>query len=279
VKNPLLIYRGKSHMEKLLTEISGSNISEDRFLNNKNTSSPVINFELKKSQKPKTLTACVQYLSKINDIEQDLSGVCFGFDNIVLNDELSDKKVRYIATELASAIDNNSIEKIRQLKRTYGNDKEFLTAKNFLDKKCKEIWNAFDTKDSLLNIPKEAMKILGITNIPSLEFLLGNSLRYYEKDDSSSTAQIISSVLNNKNLPYTIIDIHKYMEELARREKCKYNLKTVTYLITRHNYDYNKLCELKIEKYIINKAFKSLSVINKIKYLIRSQNTRFRKKN
>lgn len=253
-------------MEKLLTEISGCNTSGTIFSDNENITSPVINFALKKSRKPKTLSDCVQYLSKINDIEQDLTGICFGFENVVLNDELSDKKVRFIAQKLASAIDSNSVDIVRQLKKEFYNDKEFLIAKKFLDKKCKGIWNVFDSKTKILDVPYEAMRVLGITNIPTLDFILGNSVRFYEKDGGSSTAEIINSVLNNKNMPYTILDIHKYLEELARKEKCRFNEKTVYYLITVQMYDSHKLEELKIEKSVINKVYRTMPFFEKVKY-------------
>lgn len=257
-------------MEKLLTEMLEYNISEDVFSNYGNTASPVIDFASKKSIKQKTLTACVQYLSKINDIEHDLTGVCVGFDNVVLNDELSDKKVRYIAQELAKAIDSNSVIKVKEIKKEFGNDKEFLVAKKFLDTKCKEVWNVFEAKNKVLKIPYEALKSLGITNQPTLEFLLGDSVRFYEKDEGSTTSDIISSVLKNINISYDIIDIHKFLKTVNEKEKCKYNFKTVIYLISEQNYDTVKLHELGVEKKTLDKAVKYLSMSNKIKYFLRS---------
>lgn len=114
-----------------------------------------------------TLTECVKYFSKINDIENNLSGVSFGFTNYSLNDEMSSQKVRKIALMLAKAIDENSVEKIKELKKQYGHEREFATAKKFLDKKCKEIWDVFEFKKIKLKIPHAAMKSLGITNQPT----------------------------------------------------------------------------------------------------------------
>lgn len=255
-------------MEKLLTEMLDYNISEDVFSNYGNTTSLVIDFASKKSRKQKTLTACVQYLCKINDIEHDLTGVCVGFDNVVLNDELSDRKVRYLARELARAIDSNSVVKVKEIKKEFGNDKEFLVAKKFLDTKCKEVWNVFEAENKILKIPYEALKSLGITNQPTLEFLLGDSVRFYEKDEGSTTSDIISSVLKNINISYDINDIHKFLKTANEKENCKYNFKTVIYLISEHNYDNAKLQELGVEKKTLDKAVKYLSIGQKIKYLL-----------
>ena len=84
-------------MEKLLTKNKECNISN---------SLPVFSgktfivkkfpfYKEKEIAKPKTLLDCVKYFSKVNDVEQDLVGISFGFDNIILNEELSDKKVRH----------------------------------------------------------------------------------------------------------------------------------------------------------------------------------------
>lgn len=64
-----------------------------------------------------------------------------------------------------------------------------------MDKKCKEIWDVFEFKKIKLKIPHAAMKSLGITNQPTLEFLLGDSIHLFEKDNGNSTANIISSIL------------------------------------------------------------------------------------
>ena len=253
-------------MEKLLTEIF--DISDNTFSINENVTSPFVSVPLRNNQK-KTLTECVKYLSKLNDVERDLTG-SFSFNNIVLNDELSDKKVRYLAHELACAIDENSVEKVRTLKKEYGNLKEFLTAKKFLDKNCKDIWNVFESKNKTLKVPKEAMKVLGISNVPSLDVILGNSVRYYEKDGGNSTAVIISNILKNNNLDYSIDDIHLYLKTVSQKEQLKYNAKTVKYLITEHKYNAKKLYDLGVEKSVIDNVFKSLRIVDKLKYMYRN---------
>lgn len=253
-------------MEKLLTEIFC--VSDNIFSANENVSTPFVSVSLKNNQK-KTLTECVKYLSKLNDIERDLTGN-FAFNNIIINDELSDKKVRYLVYELACAIDKNSVEKVKALKKEYGNLKEFLTAKKFLDKNCKDIWNVFEFKDKVLKIPKEAMKALGISNVPALDVILGNSVRYYEQDGGSSTAVIISNILKNHNLGYSMDDIHLYLKTVSQKEQLKYNSKTVKYLISEQEYNAKKLYELNVQKSVIDTAYKSLTVVDKLKYLYRN---------
>ena len=100
-------------MEKLLTEHSDYNLFGDVSAILEKNISPVLNFAINKRKVPKTLTECVKYFSKINDIENNLSGVSFGFTNYSLNDEMSSQEVRKIALMLAKAIDENSVEKIK----------------------------------------------------------------------------------------------------------------------------------------------------------------------
>lgn len=256
-------------MKKLLTEKSDCNISGEMLAIIEKNMSPVLDYAVKKHKSPQTLSDCVKYFSKINDVENDLSGISFGFNNFILNDEISNKKVRKIALLLANAIDENSVEKIRFLKKEYGNESEFTRAKDFLNKKCKEIWNVFEYKNTVLKIPHEAMKSLGITNQPTLDFLLGDSVRLFEKDNGSSTANIIHSILNNKNLSYKMKDIHQFL----KKEKCRYNFKTVEYLICEQNYTQNELIELGITKDIIEKSLSSMSFKNKLMYLFRNLKT------
>lgn len=261
-------------MGKLSAQMLDLNISDGVFSNNEDTLLPVIDFSVKKSGKLKNLSAAVQYFCKINDIENELTGVYFGFDNIVLNTELSNSEVRYIAQELAAAVDSNSVLKIKELKKIYGHKKEFADAKKFLNQKCKEVWNVFDSKNTDLKFPYEAMKSLGITNQPELEFLLGDSVRFYEKDGGKTTGDIISSVLNNKHLSYSMKDIHIYLKTLHEKENCKYNLKTISYLITKQSYGEIQLQELGIGKDDIRKAFGTLTIGSMSKYVIR--NSRFK---
>lgn len=255
-------------MEKLLTKNKDCNISNS-LPSFSGKTFVVGKFSLynkeKELSKPKTLLDCVKYFSKVNDVEQDLVGISFGFENIILNEELSDKKVRHFAEELAVAIDNNYVWRVKDLKKEYGNLKEFSLAKDFLNKKCKEVWNVFDSK--IKNIPHEAMKALGITNKPDLETILGDSVRFYEKDGGNSTARIIASILSNENLDYSISDVHKFLKLAHEKEKFNCNLTTIEYLITSQNYDKYKLFDLGVGKLSIYKTYKGLSFKNKCRFI------------
>ncbi len=255
-------------MEKLLTKNKDCNISNS-LPSFSGKTFVVGKFSLynkeKELSKPKTLLDCVKYFSKVNDVEQDLVAISFGFENIVLNEELSDKKVRHLAEELAIAIDNNCVWRVKDLKKEYGNLKEFSLAKDFLNKKCKEVWNVFDSK--IKNIPHEAMKALGITNKPDLETILGDSVRFYEKDGGNSTARIIASILSNENLDYSISDVHKFLKLAHEKEKFNCNLTTIEYLITSQNYDKYKLFDLGVGKLSIYKTYKGLSFKNKCRFI------------
>ena len=254
-------------MEKLLTKNKDYNISNSLLAFSGKTFTVGI-FPLckeKEIEKPKTLLDSVKYFSKVNDVEQDLVGISFGFENIVLNEELSDKKVRHLAEELAVAIDNNCVWRVKDLKKEYGNLKEFSLAKDFLNKKCKEVWNVCDSK--IKNIPHDAMKALGITNKPNLETLLGDSVRFYEKDGGNSTAKIIASILDNENLDYSMSDIHKFLKFYNEKEKFNCNLKTIEYLISSQNYDKYRLFDLGVGKFSIYKVYKGLSFKNKCRFI------------
>lgn len=171
--------------------------------------------------------------------------------------------MRKLTNELAIALDNNNIDKIKELKTLYGDSKEFAQAKAFLNKKCKEVWNVYSTS----YIPKEAMKALGITNQPDLDFILGNSVRHFEKDNGDTTSYIIKSTLDNKNMNYTMNDIHNYLAKMHKKEKCNYNFKTVAYLISQHDYDNNKLKELGADDITVEKSLKFLNLKTKAKFL------------
>ena len=96
--------------------------------------------------------------------------------------------------------------------------KEFVKAKDFLNKKCKEVWDVFENKNTKLNLPYEAMKTLGITNQPSLETLLADSLKYYEKDNGSTTVDVILSILANENINYTFDDVYEYLKKNNKKQ-------------------------------------------------------------
>ena len=182
------------------------------------------------------------------------------------NDEnLYNDLERKITTELALAIDNNNVQRVKYIKNKYGHLNEFKNAKDFLNKKCKEVWNVYEP---IKHLPKESMKALGITNQPELDFIFGNSIKHYEKDNSETTAYIIASTLKNQNLYYTIEDIHKYLKDMNRKQNCQYNFKTVIYLIKEQHYSRKKIYDLGIEKNIINLALSKLSLKYKLKFLL-----------
>lgn len=202
----------------------------------------------------KTLASCV---SISDEQKYNPYQALFNYENLYNNSE------RKITTELALAIDKNDVQKIKYLKNKYGNLEEFKNAKDFLNKKCKEVWNVYEP---IKNLPKEAMKCLGITNQPDLDFILKNSLKYYEKDNSDITSYIISSVLGNKNLTYTMNDIHQYLKQMNIKSNCKYNFKTIQYLIMAQNYSNEKLLDLGIEEQTIRQTLKGLPLKYKLKF-------------
>lgn len=216
-----------------------------------------LGFSVPEKQVRKTLSSCV-CCSSLN--KNNPYSAFFDDENLYNNLE------RTITAELAQALDNNSVEKIKYLKNKYGNLKEFKNAKEFLNKKCKEIWNVYDNTQ---NLPKDAMKCLGITNRPDLHFILGDSLKYYEKDNSDTTSYIIASTLKNENLSYTMDDIHKYLKEMYQKSDCRCNFKTIKYLITEQNYSKDKLNDLGIEKDVIEKVLLQLPIKQKIEFYFR----------
>ena len=202
-----------------------------------------------------TLSSCANcsYIDKYNPYQSF-------FDDEILYNNLE----RKIIKQLAIAIDNNSVEQIKYLKNKYGNTKEFKEAKEYLNKECKKVWSVYTSNK---NLPKEALKTLGITNQPDLEFILGNSVKYYEKDNSDTTSHIIDTTIKNENLSYTIEDIHKYLKDMNIKKKCKYNFNTVKYLIAEQNYTREKLYDLGIESGTIDTALKHLPLKFKLKFL------------
>jgi hypothetical protein len=196
-----------------------------------------------------SLSSCIKYVYLDYD------------NNLYINDELPNKLSAQIAFELAQAIDKNSVEKVKQIKQKYLNTKEFLLAKEYLNKKCKEVWSVYDKKIPAKIIPKEAMKTLGITNQPTLDFLLADSLNFYEKDNGATTVDIISSILKNEKFQYSFQDIYNYL----KKKKTKYNLITVSYLCEKLDYNPEKLIPLGIDKNVTWQIFKNLSLKNKIK--------------
>ncbi len=209
-----------------------------------------------------TLSACVNYFSDVPEYEN--TGITFGMGNFSLNEEMTDKTVQKIAGKLALAVDHNSVEEVKSIKKEFGHLEEYKKAKELLNEKCKVVWSVFNP---ISNIPTEAMKTLGISNKPTLDFLLGNSVRFFEKSDTATTSLIISNTLNNKNLNYTMEEIHSYLAGMHRKEGCKYNLHTIQYLICEHNYNEKKLSELGISKNEINLTLKNMKINDKTKYI------------
>lgn len=192
------------------------------------------------------------------------------FGVLVFDCDLPDRKAMDIAVKLAVAIDKDSVNDIKYLKSKYGLEKEFVFAKEYLNRKAKQVWDVFENRNKKMTVPRQSMKTLGITNLPSLEFMLGESVKYFEKDGSSTTVDIICSILANKNLEYTFDDIYEYLLLAQKKYCCEYNLKTVTYLIQQLDCDLKKLSALGIEENTIKMALESFSLRTKLKYLFKS---------
>ena len=209
-----------------------------------------------------TLTSSLNYIEKINPY----AGYNFGI--LQIEENLRNEQVRNIIFELAKAIDANSELEIKRLKAKYANTKEFAQAKTFLDRKAKEIWNVFDNKNTELKLPKAAMKTLGISNQPSLDFLFEDTLKYFEKENSTTTVEVIKSVLNNINIDYSFDEILKYLKTMHEKRIFDYNFHTAKYLSQQLNFDKNKLNNLGITKNQVNEIFKTLSASKKIKCIL-----------
>jgi hypothetical protein len=257
-------------MDKVLKGQIGTEVLDGVFSVRKNVTDSLAYLSCKKTTKPRTLSSHISYLNKAKEYKTGISSICVGA--VSINDDLSDKLTCKIVTELAKAIDKNEVSEVKRIKEKYKNTKEFARAKDFLNKKCKEVWDV-TAKNIKLNPPYEAMKVLGITNQPSLETLLSDSLKYYEKDNGSTTVDVILSILSNENINYSFEDIYEYLKKNNKKEKYKYNLVTVSYLATKLEYDEYKLNDLGIEQNIVKKLFKSLSVKDKIKCVFKNFGT------
>lgn len=224
----------------------------------------------KKVKRTKSLSSHIHYLNRAKQYRTGISSICVGAVSIC--DDLSDKLSYEITSSLAKAIDNNAVLEVKRIKEKYGNTKEFAQAKDFLNKKCKEVWDVSQNRNVKLDVPKAAMKALGITNQPSLETLLSDSLKYYEKDNSSTTVEVISSILSNENIDYTFEDIYNYLKLNHSKTSCKYNFITVSYLASKLEYNEAKLSNLGVENEIMKDVFKALSFKDKFKYLFTNLN-------
>ena len=232
----------------------------DKIFSDENIINGVFELSCLKNEQEKTLASHIRYAESFSE-----------FGTLIINDELSNKKTYEIALKLAKAIDKNSVIEVKKIKYEYGKTKDFAIAKEFLNKKCKEVWNIYENKNHNLKIPKDAMKTLGITNKPTLEFLLSDCLNFYEKDNGSTTVDIINSILKNKNLDYNFDDIYKYLVDYYKKKRDKYNFITAQFLAKNLDYDREKLGLLGIDKDLFDKIFKKLTLKDKVKYLIKNK--------
>lgn len=240
-------------MEKVLAAQKDCDIFDEIFSNQENVSCAFV-----QNNKPTASLA-----ASVSSFRTNPFGV------LVLDCDLPDKKAMEIAVKLAKAIDKDSVNDIKYLKSKYGAEKEFKAAKEYLNRKAKEVWDVFENRNKKITVPKNSMKTLGITNLPSLEFMLSESVRFYENDGGSTTVDIIRSILTNKNLDYTFEDIYEFLLSAHKKYCCDYNLKTVTYLISWLDCDVKKLSALGIEKRTIMMALEEFPFMTKLKYLFK----------
>ena len=246
-------------MQKILAGYTDCNILDD-ILSDNNMQLESADFDFQTpTTKHKTLTSSINYFTQVQKFEAFM----------LLNTDLPNKTAIAIAKELAKAIDKNSVSDIKYLKNKYGHTKEFAQAKDLLNKKCKEIWNVFESKKQNISPPKEAMKALGITNCPSIEFLLKDSLLFFEKDNGTTTVDIISSILNNKNLYYSFDDIYIFLKTFIRQKHINLNHKSIEYFIIQTNCSPNKLTELNINNKEIHQVLKNFAISKRIKYTLK----------
>jgi hypothetical protein len=241
-------------MQKFDTLSIDENIFDSNFSETENFGGFV--FEFKSNKKTNSsLISCVNsfYMSKD-----------FGW---IFNNEFSNKKALKIALQLASAIDKNSPKEIQELKLKFGDSKEFAQAKNFLNKQCKQVWNIDNSNKTL---PKEAMKALGITNKPSLEFFFEDSLKLYEKENGSTTVEIIKMILKNKNLEYSFEDICKFLKLYSNKNNYKLNDITATYLLKEFDYNKSKLLEFNISEEQLKNIIKTFPILTQIKIFLKN---------
>lgn len=212
-----------------------------------------VNF-LAKNRAAISLENCINQYYKINDIAQKIIVI------EATDDKLYNKKVRRLATMMARALDKNDVETLRNIKHKYAQIPEYNIAKSLLNEKCKKVWDVINNKNIFLKVPKEGMQVLGITNLPTLDYLLSDTLNFFEKGNTDITTKVIKSILKNKNLSYKIEDIHKYLKFKVKNSKISLNTKTYEYLIKTHNYTTAQLIELGADKSQLKKL-KSLKLL------------------
>ena len=242
-------------MENILASQINYDVFDNVFAQNNDNIVSVLDFGQSIKSRIPNLSSRICYL---NNFENNSFAFC---------DELSNKLVYKIAKALAIAIDNNDVQEIKLLKTQYSQTKEFSKAKDFLNQECKSVWNVFENKNKKMNVPKQALKALGITNNPSLDFLLGNSIRYFEKNNSNTTVNIIESILKNPNLDYTIQDIYDYLKFMYLNKNCRYNLTTLAYLLKQYNYDKKTLTSVGVDKKAIKQILKKKLLIPHFKII------------
>ena len=238
-------------MENILAGQNVNNVLDELFAENLNIANNIVKLAGKRPDL--RLSPKVRYVTHMNG------------GNVILNEELADSKVYQIASDLALAIDKNSSTDVKRIKLLYGDTKEFLAAKTFLNKLCKEVWDVTENKNKKMDVPKEAMKVLGITNKPSLDFLLEDCLKNFEKEDDDTTARIISSILENPNLDYTPEDIFDYLKINYEKKRYKYNFATIKVLAENTDYNLYRLGIITSDAKQMKKYYKSLPLSKKIK--------------
>lgn len=238
-------------MGKSLAKKANCDFVDDIFLQNDKLAD-VIDFRAKKI-KSTGLTSCI---SQFN----------LNSGNLSLNDELSNRKVYNIALKLAKAIDRNSSNDIKFLKNQYGTTKEFILAKDFLNRKCKQVWDVYEKNFEIENVPYEAMKTLGISNKQPLDFYLETFLKYFEKDGGTTTVDIINSLIKNPYSGYKFEDIFEYFK--SNKGKFKFNQNTIAFLAEKLNYNRKELLKLGIEKSDLRIFYKNLPLLKKIQICI-----------
>jgi hypothetical protein len=241
-------------MENIITGKNTIDVFDELFAENHSIANDIVNLTCKKTDRFK-LSSKVRYINELH------SG------NVVINDELADKKVYQIAYDLALAIDKNQPERVKYIKSLYGSTKEFAKAKDFLNNICKQVWDVYENKNVQMNVPKEAMKVLGISNKPALSILLDDSIEFFENDNSKNFAKVLSSVLNNPNLDYTAEDIFDYLKTNYIKKHSHYNFETIKFMAENMDNDLYKVGEITSDKEVMKKYFLSLSLSKKVKII------------
>ena len=220
-------------------------------------------------------------ISNLYDLAEEISGNrykttlvsvvnyvdCNPFNNNIINCEFSDKLTYEIARKLAIAIDKNSTDEIKLLKSKYGKLPQFTSAKDFLNRKCKILWDVIENKSKKMKLPYDAMKTLGISNMPDLSYMLDYSIKYYEKNNGKTTSEIINSILNNPNLDYTFNDIFEYLVKQKNKLNIDYSITTLKYVLINTEFNTDKSIKIGITRNKLYKIYKQFSFKDRVKNL------------